>query len=503
MVRTRTAIERERLADKNVLMSRSTKEREFSDLHKAVALARRGHLDWAGHAQGPQGIDPSSVISLQRLVGNAAVSSILASSGSARSDHDPEALDQIPDPVKGQALPRRQSELSTSASVAGKQRISLQRTLATKPGDLDKLVSGVDAIKGKLGKGGKGKETFAAVRSALSDYKTGLSADQSTISKTFGLMAFMEWQLDHLALIDVLCTRFLNENQQDDKRRPIIERLHEEVTSERLAITKKGSHEIYQNDIAASAKDSGGFEALSEYSKLYGTKERSDKKESRAEMNDKYGLTDAEFSAILVYSAQDFQYINPSTANSASWLEKQKKDNKDENFAKVDDKTVKEEGSLHTALAMQGMAKLPRYVGEAYRGARQSPEDFAKEFAVGKEVRFTNLKSTSVDKSVAVDFIFGLGTGTPPRAEQSVASLVIYDDPGGVDIGKIAIQQKEKEVLVAPGTTFQVTSIQKMDPKVDFGTEMYEAAAQKYPPERLPAESYIIRLTRIEAPKVH
>ena len=143
---------------------------------------------------------------------------------------------------------------------------------------------------------------------------------------------------------------------------------------------------------------------------------------------ERYGLTDAEISAITIFSAGDFKYINPATANSQSWLGAQKADLEGkERFADMTEergnKTIMEEGSLHTGVAMQGLAKMDRFKGETYRGARLTPEH-SKRSSSG-ERRPTSLRSPvrRSTSTVALDFVLGSGSGTKPRAEQSVAIL--------------------------------------------------------------------------------
>jgi hypothetical protein len=435
-------------------------------------------------------------LNLQRTAGNAAVARLLS-------------VQRHEEEVDGPGFRRLPNELQAVASIpstvtgeTAERQLPVQRVLATKPSDLDRLIGSVDVAKGIVGRVTKNKDTFATIRGALADYR-GVFAHESKIAAVFGPTAYLEWQLDHLGLLDVLCTRFLNEHPQDEKRRQIIERLHDEVTSERVAVSRKGSEHIYQGNVEASdspdrkSGDAGkrfGFSALSDPARGYGvTKFR---KEQRAEMKEKYGLSDAEFSAILIYSAQDFQYINPATANSISWLNSNRDKTPNESFAKVQDKSVFEEGSLHAAMAMQGLAKLPRYTGEAYRGARLTPKQFTDKFSVGNKVYFPTLTSSSFSQDVAGNFMFGLDSGTPPAKDQTVASLAIYTD-AGADISRIALLEHEKEVLIRAGSLFQVTSVEKVDANVEFAAKYEDAASRNKP---LPEECYIVRLSRIDAP---
>lgn len=82
----------------------------------------------------------------------------------------------------------------------------------------------------------------------------------------------------------------------------------------------------------------------------------------------------------------------------------------------MDDKSLKEEGSLHAAMALQGLAKMDRYTGETCRGARFTPEESKEKFAVGKQSSFSSLASPSSDKAVALEFAHGLTSEAKPTA---------------------------------------------------------------------------------------
>ena len=98
----------------------------------------------------------------------------------------------------------------------------LQRTISTKPSDLDKFISTADMIKGGLGKADDRKKDFSAIRDALAEYR---SADKKGQTDP-------EIQARRLAILDTLCTRFLKENREDKKRRPVIDRLMDEIAAE-------------------------------------------------------------------------------------------------------------------------------------------------------------------------------------------------------------------------------------------------------------------------------
>ena len=428
-------------------------------------------------------------------------------------------------PSKGEHRPRPAWEASPSARTSpgailalqrkignravvgmlGQGRPPVQRVLATQPSDLDHFISTMDVIKGGVGKTSEPKRGFAAIRSALSDY-------QSEAKKG---KADPEIQAGRLAIVDALCTRFLKEAPRDKKRRPIIDRLLDEIGSERAALSRLQGQQIYQGNVENSSPDGSApiaadetdpakkfaFQGLGETGKLvatdYNSGEQRDRRKKLEEEKAKYGLTAAEISAIAIFSAGDFRYINPATANSSSWLASNKASlaDRNERYIGVDDKTLKEEGSLHTAVALQGLAKMERYKGESYRGARFTPKEFNEKFAVGKKTSFTTLASSSFDKGVAVDFAHGTGVGTKPTAEQTVAVITVLTD-SGVNISNIAMSRSEAEVVILPGSWFKVTSFEEVDGNVEYRSQLAEVARKNLP---VPTKWYIVRLSATEA----
>lgn len=398
---------------------------------------------------------------------------------------------------------------------------TLRRRLATTPSDLDKFISTVDVIKRGVGKADARTKGFSAIRTALAEYG---SADKKGVTDP-------EIQSRRLSILDALCTRFLDENPQDTKRRPIVDRLLDEIASERAAVSRVQAQQVYQRDIEnatpggmrfpagpagprmpgwqrtqdADPTKKFAFQALSGEGKAgatnYDIGSDRDRRQRIESEKKKYGLTDAEVAGITIFSAGDFKYINPATANSQSWLGAQKADMKGkERFADMTEergnKTIMEEGGLHTAMAMQGLNKMERFKGETYRGARLTPEQFKEKFQSGKKTNFTTLTSSTFDKEIALDFVFGSGSGTKPRAEQSVAILSIFTDSGGVDISKIAMIKGESEVLILPGSWFAVTSLVEIDPGDVYAKRMGGARDSKVP---VPTKFFIARLSPTEA----
>ena len=375
------------------------------------------------------------------------------------------------------------------AGVLAARRTPVQRRMQTTPSDLDKLLSTADAIKSAVGKSSEEKTAFAGIRKALADY-------QSMARKGKG---GLELQAARLEAIDLLCDRFIKDYPGDRRRRTAIMKLQDDIAGERASVTQQQAQGIYQGNVENQSKP-GGFKALSSFGKMGATDHKLEIAEPGAQgpkrderikaFKAKYKLTDAEISAITIFSAGDFSYINPVTANSSSWLASQKKDTTDA-WGTLDDRTLKEEGSLHTGMAMQGLNKIDPYPGETYRGARFTPEDFEGRFAVGKTMSFTALSSSSKNEDIALNFIYGLSAGSTSDPKKSVGVLTILSNAGGRDISDIALVQKEAEVLLLPGSFFEVVSVEAIDGNTKY-VKKAEEASQKGKP--LPTSWYVVRL---------
>jgi hypothetical protein len=133
-----------------------------------------------------------------------------------------------------------------------------------------------------------------------------------------------------------------------------------------------------------------------------------------------------------------------------------------------------EEGTLHTGVAMQGLAKLPKMHGKVYRGARLTPEDFAREYAVGKTVTFPSLTSASTELDVAEGFARGEKTD-----DKTVHYVVTLNATNARDIRLLALLENEKEWVLLPGATFVVKTVKKVDKELADGHEWYEIELQQ------------------------
>jgi hypothetical protein len=171
------------------------------------------------------------------------------------------------------------------------------------------------------------------------------------------------------------------------------------------------------------------------------------------------GLSEAEMAAVKTYTASDYTYINPATANVDSWLKGQNKDKISEANEGTDLKKLKEEGAMQAGALMMALMKMPPTKTTAYRGARVSAGEFNAKYGSRQDTVFTTFSSTSMDAYTAERFADGRGE-VVPRNDQTVRVLCTLDVTNGRDLSKISVYgAAEKEVLLLPGATFKIAKI--------------------------------------------
>jgi hypothetical protein len=418
--------------------------------------------------------------------------------------------------LQGQAGNRAVSQMMTRA------RQPVQRLVKTKPSDLDSFTDTAKRfVGGKPNSDSPDAKLFGEIRQLLTSYRKQAETKASNAN-------LQSRQLEH---IDDLCAKYITSYGKDQKSRAkVLSRLQDDIVKERATLSKSKAMDIYQESVydadpdnsnkAPGTQPTGGtdqsestrFKGLTGFGKMGATDHTKgipipgyqgpDRTERIKALQAKYGLTDAEVSAITIYSAGDFSYINPVTANSSSWLAgqqaKERKGKSPEAWASLSDKTVKEEGGLHAGMAVKGLEKLKPYKGPTYRGARFTPEEFHKQFTPGKTTTFGALGSSSKDTSIALKFAYFLASGSVADPEKSVGVLTTVVDSGGRDVSGIAMVQEEAEVLILPGTTFEVVSVDRVkDPDSKYSEAVAAAKKAKKP---LPTEFYAVRIKRVRTP---
>ncbi len=246
-----------------------------------------------------------------------------------------------------------------------------------------------------------------------------------------------------------------------------------------VAETKRQAGDIYMNE-----GRQGNFKALTtgmRAAEFIGN-ERSGQRRAAGEA---LGLSKAEQTAITVFTAQDYKYINPATANSRSWMLANRGDEgkvgkggpKQTNTriaSQHDDKFVAnrmEEGSLHAGMAVQGLAKMPVFAGPTYRGESFTEAAFKEKFKVGKKGQVTarqptitraSIASATKERGVAEAFITlssgDLGLGLAARSK-AYCLLWEFDLTNGRDIEALSASPDEREVATLPGAQFTIISI--------------------------------------------
>jgi hypothetical protein len=365
--------------------------------------------------------------------------------------------------------------------------------LTVTPADLDQAMG-----KSKTGFAGVGKSTYATIRQTLAEYQ------RAQKNQKPGNEAKLVTLLERL---DILCTDWLNTHRgqlspQDTSRRKLFMRLSGDLAEERAALSQKQAQDVYleslttgtqlqDNDSAAvngpqpaAAPDSPHrFKAASHKARMAGADSATDYRyelinqkrahkilggegeigtgiEERMKLVREKGLTPAEHAAITAYtlSQGDFAYMNAATANSKEWMDAVKagREGKALKLDQIDDKTLREEGSLHTAVARAGLLKLDPFEKATYRGETKTEEEFRDKVGVGKVVRFPNLHSTSKKQGVPFNFV-----SSGLSAKRDVAVFWAFDNRGGNarDVEKLSAIGGEGEVLFLPGSSFAIFTV--------------------------------------------
>ena len=135
-------------------------------------------------------------------------------------------------------------------------------------------------------------------------------------------------------------------------------------------------------------------------------------------------------------------------------------------------KQLFEEGSLHGALAIKALHKLPPQEGTCYRGARLTEKEFVGKYGVDGQERPTekleSLTSVSTVEAVAEGF-----AKSHKRSDKTVAVYTEVKVKTARDIGDLSLKGRdlrgegEGEWVLFPGTllrTVDVTVIRDPDP---------------------------------------
>jgi hypothetical protein len=425
----------------------------------------------------------------------------------------------------------------------------------------------IDAVRSTTGqiKGFLTKDTLYRLRQAVADHQKAANENEA---------------LPRLGIILGLCDTYLNNHGSEKEARArekvaMVEDMKAEASAER---SRREAEAIYLQDAYAQATAEPGSKAYSatrmddQTSSAYGTAGHQAKQlaqgkahhiqegfnQATLELIKKYSLTEAEVLAVKVYTASDYKYINPATANDKKWMtgqfppkmaeelaakkkeaeqEKQKaKDaakgdgakspiedrevevsellanesgeaaedrvldvaaladdtsSDDDRVAEISEflettpheyfetdegklhlKRLFEEGSLHGALAISAVRKLPPAAGLCFRGTRLTEEMFAKTYGDANARKLPppqtvrRLTSVATDAGEARKFADGKDCDD---AKKTVCVFTYLTVKTGRDIGDLSILGRlEKEWLLLPGTVLVTDSVEEL-PNGNFG----------------------------------
>lgn len=354
--------------------------------------------------------DAPPLVQLQKQIGNSSVNRLLAD----RSN--------VPAPI--------QRKIATTSAQVAAARSSSQKT------------------KAALGLG-----TFHRLVRALKDYERCEQKDQ-------------------LAYVDVvagLAEHWLKHNKKEpnNARKALIEDLAAQAKAE---VGKLQAMDKYLKDMKG-----GKVNALSTIGEQFalGQADTLAKGETAGggasaealKLAQKYGLTEPEMAAVKLYTASDYLYINPATANSQGWMGAQEADvaNNAVKKAPRSRKELMEMGAMHAGAMMQALSKFDPVAMTTYRGSRESPESFKAKYQDTNVMKFAAFGSSASKEYPAEKFARGEGENTP-LAHQTVSVFCILEVTNGRQLGELSIYGAgENEVLLLPGAEFSITNIEQHD----------------------------------------
>jgi hypothetical protein len=365
----------------------------------------------------------------------------------------------------------------------------------------------IDALRSTKGqlKGMVTKDTMYRLRQALDDHKK--SKDE-------------EGAGDRLAIILGLCHSYINRHGRESDARAkekvaTVEQIQEQASSEMRDWGQRQAEARYVRDVNQQGptpfeREGVGSEHAIQQTRGLQKKQTDPSKRSAGfspatlELISTYGLTEAEVLAVKMFTVGNYEYINPATANKESWMKGQmfpKEKFKDEEESDEESEPLSEievarlleaksngywaskegeshlkqlfqEGSLHGALAIKALHKLPPQEGTCYRGARMTEKEFVEKYGVDGQERPTekleSLTSVSTVEAVAEGF-----AKSHKRSDKTVAVYTEVKVKTARDIGDLSLKGRdihgegEGEWVLFPGTflrTVDVTVIRDPDP---------------------------------------
>jgi hypothetical protein len=380
----------------------------------------------------------------------------------SRTHADQHAESALAVPLKGPApstpaaLVQLQRSIGNRAVARLARQVSLQREVTMSARDLDPLVM----REGEKHKGLFAKSSFANLRKQLAKYHAAAGEKKLLALHELERMS-LKWINAHASSQDPL----------DRRRRPVVEALLEEIDAELVAHARTAAQDVYHGNIrnALGIGDHDPY-ALKQITGFAQDAAANPLSKGAEKYRQEVGLTRPEVAAIQIFTGEDYKYINPTTANSSSWLE----DSKARNALRGTDELYFEEGTLHAGVAMQGLAKLKPWNKTVYRGASFTTAGFKLD--VGQVLPFDSFASASKLRSKAEEFAYTSAQksdkerldGAPDR---SVAIIYEFKRPNGRDVTEFSLAQNEEEVVLLPGSRFRVDQLKRIPaPASKFAT---------------------------------
>ena len=110
---------------------------------------------------------------------------------------------------------------------------------------------------------------------------------------------------------------------------------------------------------------------------------------------------------------------------------------------------------------------------DLYRGARMTPEMFAREYKGDKPIECEAFVSNAVNKRIAREFSYGADGAQP---DQTVSVFVEAHMFEAVSVDDLSVNRGETEYMVMPGTKLEVEEIAE-DPEGEVFKNRYPAKA--------------------------
>jgi hypothetical protein len=355
----------------------------------------------------------------------------------------------------GQSLQRTPGDLALGSNLSLSSTPSIQRKLNFEATELGGKLSKTAKFKGFFGK----TSTYAKIQMELANYAKADGPGEELASLTILKQLVGQWQKNHLA-------------DKDNVKEKSITRLLLEIETEMPQVQQRIRDDAQEQEDYVRSLESKGLKYLSSggvhiYKKMKGWHAGTDTLGTQAgkvhEIGQKYGLTLAEVSAIGIYTADDYKYMNPAMAGNRGWMKAMLPRVGMTNFKTVEeiskgvtDTHIDEamtEGRLHGKIAKSAMKKLPNWTGTAYRGLGLTEKDFAAQYPLNGVTVFPAFSSTSLEERISKGFAKNEATG------DKVGVLLRLHVTKGKDVAPLSNSPGEQEVLLMPGATFRISRI--------------------------------------------